>query len=225
MTVGTALRQALRDFYFNSWRFAPANLLWGIVLILAFFAGPFSLVGLALLVALALPTVGLYRMAALVAREEAAGFSDFVGGMRRYGPAALLVAVGVAVLAAVLTTNVIVGLQAANPLGWLISALALWGDLGLVMFLTAFWPILVDPQRESLGLRQRLGLAGLAVIGRPIRMLVLTVVILAVLAVSTVFFAAVVLVSVGYVALISSRVVLPLVDEVEARLPEARQAR
>ena len=30
---------------------------------------------------------------------------------------------------------------------------------------------------------------------------------------------------VAYVALVSSRVVLPLVDEVEARLPEARQAR
>ena len=38
-------------------------------------------------------------------------------------------------------------------------------------------------------------------------------------------FALIVMVSVGFVAVLSSRVVLPLVDEVEARLPEGRQVR
>lgn len=225
MSIGSALRQSLRDFYFNSWRLAPANLLWGVVLIAAFLAGPLTLVGSALLIGLAVPTVGLYRMGALIARDEPASFSDFIAGMRRFGPAALAIAAGAAILGIVLTTNVLVGLGANNPLGWLISAMALWGTVGLAMFLVAFWPLLVDPRREGLGFRRRLALAGLAVIGRPVRILALTIVVAVLLAVSTVLFAAIVLVSVAYVALVSSRVVLPTVDEVEARLPEASRAR
>lgn len=222
MTVGAALRQSLRDFYFNSWRLAPANLLWGAVLIVAMFAGPVSVLGFALLVGLAVPTVGLYRMGALIAREEQAGFSDFVSGMRRFGLLAVLVAAATVILASVLGTNLVIGLQAGNPLGWFVSAMALWGLVGLGMLLVALWPLLVDPRREGLGLRRKLALAGVGVIGRPMRMGGVTIVVALVLAVSTVFFAALVMVSVAYVALVSSRVVLPLVDEVEARLPEGR---
>jgi hypothetical protein len=53
-------------------------------------------------------------------------------------------------------------------------------------------------------------------------MIVLTAMIAFILIVSTILFAALVLMSVAYVALVSARVVLPLVDEVEARLPEGR---
>jgi uncharacterized membrane protein YesL len=225
MAIVAALRQSLRDFYFNSWRLAPANLLWGAMLVLGLLAGPLTLVGGALLILLAVPTAGLYRMGALIARGEAAAFSDFVAGMRRYALPALGVTLGAASLAIVFTTNVLVGLAAANPVGWVISALALWGDIGLVMLLVAFWPVLVDPDREGVSLRRRLALAGLVVIGRPLRLIVLTVVVTLILAVSIVLFAAIVLLSVAYVALVSSRVVLPLVDEIEARLPEARRAR
>jgi len=225
MSIGAALRQSLRDLYFNSWRLAPANLLWGLVLILAIVAGPFTIIGVGLFILLVLPTVGLYRMGGLIARGEPAAFTDFLGAMGRYGPVSLAIAVGATVLAFVLATNVLVGIREASPLGWFVSAMALWGLVGLGMFLTAFWPILVDPERPGVGLRQRLWLAGLAVIGRPMRMLGLTVVIAVILAISSVFFAAIVLVSVAYVAVLSARVVLPLVDEVEARLPEARRAR
>lgn len=223
MSLGAALRASITDFYFNSWRLAPANLAWAAVLIVAFIAGPLSLAGMALLVLLAVPTAGLYRMGALIARGEPATFSDFLGGMRRHGLAALAVALAAVVLAVVFTTNVVVGLEARNPLGWFISAMALWGDVGLAMFLVAFWPVLVDPRRQDIGLRQRLVLAGLAVIGRPGRMLVLTAIVGLILIVSTILFAAIVLVSVAYVAVFSSRVVLPLVDALEARLPEARR--
>ena len=225
MSVWAAFRQALRDFYFNSWRLAPANLVWGVLLVLALLAGPISVVGAALLVALVVPTAGLYRLGALIARDEPVAFADFLEAMRRHGATAVLIGVGAAILAAVLTTNMIVGLEAANPLGWFISALALWGLVGLAMFLTAFWPVLVDPAREGLGLRQRLALAGLAVIGRPVRMLILTAAVIALLALSTVFFALIVMVSVAFAGVLSSRVVLPLVDEVEARLPEGRRVR
>ena len=222
MSLRAALRQSLTDFYFNSWRLAPANFVWGTVLILALLAGPTSLLGLALFVVLAVPTAGLYRLGALIARGEPAAFSDFVDGMRRFGIAALATAAGAAILAVVFTTNIGVGLEVGGPLGWFISALALWGDVALVMLLVAFWPVLVDPDREGVGLRRRLMLAGLVVIGRPGRVLALTAAVAAILAVSTVLFAAILLVSVAYVAIVSARYVLPLLDALEARLPEGR---
>ena len=224
MSLGGALRAAAVDFYFNSWRLAPANLVWGALLILALLAPVTSLVGLLLLVALAVPTVGLYRMAALAARGEPAAFSDFLAGMRRYGATAVLLGVGAIALAFLFTTNILIGFGADNPLGWFVSALALWGMVGLAMFLVAAWPVLVDPHREDVGVKRRLTLAALAVIGRPGRLLVLTGILGLVLVVSAILFALLVMVSVAYVALVSSRYVLPLVDELEARLPEARRA-
>jgi hypothetical protein len=223
MSLKGALRQALTDFYFNSWRLAPANLVWGIGFVAMLVAGPLTALGVALLVLLAIPLAGLHRMAALIARDEPAGFSDFLGGMRRHAVQAVVVAVGALILAGVFTTNVIVGLQAGGPFGWFMSAMALWGDVALGLWLVAFWPILADPRRAGLGMRRRLALAGLVVIGRPARMFVLTAVVAVILAVSVVLFAAILLVSVAYVSLVASRYVLPLVDELEARLPERRQ--
>ena len=225
MSLAAALRTSLHDFYFNSWRLAPANLAWGAVLIASVLASPTSLLGALLFIVLAVPTVGIYRMAALISRGEPAGFSDFLQGMRRFGMAGAMLGLGAAALAFVFITNVFVGLGADNPLGWLVSALALWGFVGLAMLLTVVWPLLVDPHREDVGLRGRLTLAGLVVIGRPLRVLALTGVVAVTLAVSTVLFALLAMVSVAYIALVSSRYVLPLADEVEARLPEARRAR
>lgn len=225
MSIRAALRAALRDFYFNSWRLAPANVAWGVLLLAAIVAGPVSLLGAALLVLLAVPAAGIHRMAALIARGQPAAFGDFVDGMHRFGVAALGVAIATFALAIVLTTNIFVGLGADNPIGWFITAMALWGDLGLAMFVVAFWPIFVDPERDGVGLRAKLTLAGLAVIGRPVRVIALTILVAIVLAVSTVLFAVLVVASVAYVALVSSRVVLPMVDALESRLPQARATR
>ena len=222
MSVRAALRASLTDLYFNSWRFAPANLAWAAVLIVALLIGPLSLLGIALLVLVSVPTAGLYRMAALVARGEPAMLSDFGDGMRRYAAVALATGAATAILTIVFVTNISVGFGANNPIGWFISAMALWGLVGLVMFLVAFWPVLVDPRREGQSIRQRLTLAVLAVIGRPGRMLVITAAVLLLLGISSVLFAILILIGVAYVALVSARTVLPMVDALEARLPEGR---
>jgi hypothetical protein len=222
VSLGAALRQALTDFYFNSWRLVPANLVWGVGLIAVIVAGPITVVGAAILVVMAIPLAGLHRVAALIARDEPATFSDFVGGMRRHAAPALIVAAGAAILAAVFTTNVVVGLETGGPIGWFISALALWGDVALVMLLVVWWPVLVDPRREGLALRRRIALAGPVVLGRPRRVAALTLVVTVILIVSTVLFAAILLVSVAYVSLVSARYVLPMLDALEARLPEGR---
>lgn len=219
MSLRRALRQAFTDFYFNSWRLVPANLVWGSILVVALIAGLGSVIGLAAVVLLAIPVAGLHRMAARVARQQPVAFSDFIEGMRRDALPALVVGTLAAVIALVFTTNVLVGLGDGGPVGWVISALALHGLVALAMFLVAFWPILGDPTREGIGLRARLALAGLTVIGRPGRLFALTAVVGLVLAVSVVLFAALLIVSVAYVSLVASRYVLPLVDEIESRLP------
>jgi hypothetical protein len=224
MGLGSALRQSVRDFYFNSWRLAPANLVWGIGFVGVLLAGPLTVLGIVLLLLLAVPLAGLHRMAALIARGEPAAFGDFVDGMRRFGGPAVLIAAGAAGLAIVFTTNVIVGFETGGPVAWFVSAMALWGDVALAMFLVVIWPILVDPQREGLGMRRRLGLAGVMVIGRPGRVLVLTVLVALILLVSTVLFAAILLVSVAYVSLVSNRYLLPMLDALETRLSEARHS-
>ena len=222
MSLAGALRQSLTDFYFNSWRLAPANLVWGVGFVAFLVAGPVTVTGVVILLVLAVPLAGLHRMAALIARDEPAALSDFVGGMRRFAIPALATAAGATILAIVFTTNLFVGLEAGGPIGWFIGAMALWGNVALAMLLVTFWPVLTDPRRDGLGLRRRLVLAGLVVIGRPGRVAALTVVVTAILIVSTVLFAAILLVSVAYVSLVSARYVLPMLDALEARLPEGR---
>jgi len=221
-SLGGALRQAMRDFYFNSWRLAPANLVWGVGFVVVVLLGLAFLPASALVALLAVPLVGIHRMAALIARGEPASFSDFTSGMRRFALPALAMGAGGTVLAVVLTTNVLFGLAAGNPIGWLISGLALYGLIALAMLLVAFWPILVDPRREVEPVRRRLWLAAVVVIGRPGHLLVLTAIIVAFLVASTVLLAALLIVSIAYVALVAARYVLPLSDVLEERLAARR---
>lgn len=221
-SIGSAMREAARDLYFNSWRLAPANLVWGVAFIVVMFLGLAFLPAFVLVALLVVPLVGIHRMAALIVRGEPASFSDFTSGMRHFALPALATGAGATVLAVVLTTNVLFGLAAGNPIGWLISGLALYGLIALAMLLVAFWPILVDPRREAEPVRRRLWLAAVVVIGRPGRLLGLTAIIVALLAVSTVLLAALLIVSVAYVALVAARYVLPLSDVLEERLAARR---
>ena len=222
MTIGRAIRQAAIDFYFNSWRFVPANLIWAVGVLAILFAGGVFPPALVLGVLLAAPLAGIHRMAALLARGEAASFTDFVDGTRRFGAPAIGIAAGAALLLVVLMTNLVSGFGSGGPLGWFLGATALYGEVALAMFLVAVWPILVDPHRESATLRRRHQVAALVVIGRPGRLFLLTALIIALLAVSVALLAAIVLVAVGYTSLLASRWVLPVADELETRFEAAR---
>jgi hypothetical protein len=216
--LGGAFREAAFDLYYNSWRLVPANIVWGLVLVVILvLAGGVWLPALVLLALLAVPVAGLHRMAAMIERGGGTSFSDFVIGMRRFFWPALAAGIVAMLLAMVFTANVILGLQLGGVLGWLFSAFALYGDIGLAMVLVAFWPILVDPLREELPIRRRLWLAVLVNLARPGRMFALTLLIAAVLIASTVLFAAIVTVSVAYVSLVGARYVLPAADRLEGR--------
>jgi hypothetical protein len=216
--LGGAFREAAFDLYYNSWRMVPANIVWGLGFVaILVLAGGVWLPALILLALLAVPVAGLHRMAAMIERGGGTSFSDFVIGMRRFFWPALAAGIIATLLAIVFTANVILGLQLGGVLGWLFSAFALYGDIGLAMVLVAFWPILVDPLREELPIRRRLWLAVLVSLARPGRMFVLTLLIAAVLIASTVLFAAIVTVSVAYVSLVGARYVLPAADRLEGR--------
>ena len=74
--LGTVVRAALSDYYFNSMRLVAANLVWGLALALIVLVGLASpLLSLALLPLLALPTAGVFRLAARIVRAEPGGGS------------------------------------------------------------------------------------------------------------------------------------------------------
>ena len=77
------MRAALQDFFYNSGRLVGANLIWGVGLIvlvgLTFADLPAALVALCLL---ALPTAGIFGLAAPIVRGEPVDFSDAIDAMR-----------------------------------------------------------------------------------------------------------------------------------------------
>ncbi len=213
-SLGGAIRGAAVDFYHNSWRLVPANVVWAVGFLGFVVAGP-TLLGLVIASLLAIPTAGLFAMAGRLARLEPTAFADFGAGIVASWRPALIVGAVTTGLGLVFTTNLLVGLGADEPLGWFVGAAAFWGIVGLGLGLLALWPLLGDPRRRALPLRRRLRLAALVVLVRPLRIVALGSFAILVLVVSTILVAALLTISVAYLCLVSARVVLPLADELE----------
>jgi hypothetical protein len=207
-----AVRLAASDFAFNTWRFIGANVVFGagliLVLVTAFGWPP----AIALIPLLAVPLVGMHRMAALLARGEPTSLSDFFDGMRRFGVHAVAVAAAELLAFVVLATNAVAGFTSGEPTGWFVGALAIYGLIALAMFATAAWPLLVDPARDAWHLRMRLRAAALLVLARPGRLFALTLLIAIILIVSTLLLGGIVLVAASFASLVSTRWVLPAAD-------------
>lgn len=216
--LGRTVREAATDFYFNSWRLVPANAVWGLGLVLLILLGwtrpPLLLVMTALL---AFPTVGIFRLAALIVRGESVAFSDSLAAWRAYlGPTLLagLVFTGASI---VFLANVTLGVTARSPFGWALATFAGWGLVTLWTAALVFWPLLVDPRRPDLSLRQRLRLTSLMVFAFPVRLALLALVVALVLVISTFLFAALLTISVAFCALVACHYVLPAADRFEGR--------
>ncbi len=210
--LGAAAREAAVDFYFNSWRLVPANLVWGagfILLLLAAAAWPAAVLASPLL---ALPTVGIFRLAALIARGGSVALSDGFDAWRRFGARALAVGAALLLCFAMFGTNVVLGLLGGGVVGWSLATLAAWGLAAAGVSACVLWPLLVDPRREGTALRETLRLGLLLVVAFPLRFGALALLVGAILAASTVAFAAIATVSVSYVALVAARYVLPAAD-------------
>jgi hypothetical protein len=220
-----AIRAAAFDFYYQSIRVVPANILWGIallvVLAVAIEGGP--LVTLAVAPLMAIPYVGVVRLAALAARSRDVVLSDLWRAYREFGLPALGVGVLTTLAVALLASNVVVGATMGGLFGWVFATLAASGLFGIWVVGFPMWVLLVDPNRADRPLRDRLRLAVLLVLAAPGRMAALGMLLLIVLLISTVAFAALLTISVSYAALVAARYVLPLADRLEAWLV-AREA-
>ena len=165
----TALRAAAFDFYHQSIRLVPANVLWGIgflaVVAVAFAGGP-----IATLVAapfLAIPYVGVVRLAALTARGRDVVLSDVWRAFREFCLPALAIGVGTTLGVAVLASNVLVGAAGDSLSAGGSSTLAASGLMALWVVGFPVWILLVDPERTDRPLRDRFRLAILLVVAAP----------------------------------------------------------
>jgi hypothetical protein len=218
-SIPGALRASAVDVFYNSWRLVPANLVWGVGFIAIGLIGlSVPVLGVLLVPLLALPTVGLFRIAALIARGEAVSLSDAFAAWRQYAAPALAAGIAIMVGVVVATWDLVAGFTAGSMVGWAMGTLAAWGLLLVVGMAVAFWPLLVDPARADRPVRERLRLAGLLIVAFPLRMTALVLVLVVLVAASLVAFAALVTISVAFAALVACRWVLPAADRLEARL-------
>jgi len=225
--IAASFRAAAIDFYYQSIRLVPANLLWGVSflawLVVSFSTGP--LVTLLTAPLVAVPYVGIARLAALTARGHDVVLSDVGDAIRRFGVPAL-VSGALAVLAvAVLATNAFLGANLGGPAGWVMTTLALAGLLALCVFLLPYWILLVDPEREDQPVRARARLAALLVIAAPVRFAWLGLLLAILLLVSTIAFVALLTIAPAYAAIAMARYSLPLADRLERWLGERDAAR
>jgi hypothetical protein len=217
--LGACVRAAATDLYYNSWRLVPMNLLWGVMLLaIIMLAGAWSAVALLALPVLALPLAGLADMSGRIVRERAVSLSDGFAAWRRLLVPALGLGAGILLATAVLAVNIAIGFGDGGLVQVAIATLAAWGLVALAALAVVAWPLLADPAREDAAPRDRLRLAGVLVVAHPVRVLALTALVVAFLAVSTAAFAALLTVSVAFASQMAARYVLPAADRLETRL-------
>lgn len=221
LSAGTGLWAALRaatvDFYYHSIRLVVANLIWGAAFFVVWSLTVAGAPHLAMVIAplLAVPWVGVVRLAALITRGDDVVLSDAFGAYRTYLVPALAVGVVTTAVFGVLGSNVASGLLSGGPIGWVLATLAGWGIAIGVAVSLVFWPLLVDPRRAGRSVAATARLAALVVLANPLRMGVLGIVVVLVGIVGTVAAAAIATFALAWIALVACRVVLPLADVVE----------
>lgn len=219
--VGAAFRAAFSDYYFNSMRLVPANVVWGaglIVIVLVGLAWPLG--GLLLLPLLALPTAGTFRLAASIVRAAPhPGWHDVVWPYRHAAGSTLALGALLTAATVVLSANLLTGFVGqGGPLGWVIATLAGWGLVAVWSAALVGWPLVVDPARDGQPMLARLRLAGAILLVDPIRVAALAVAIGITTAISTVLTAALLTISVAFIALVACRAVYPVADRLEPLL-------
>lgn len=219
-TLRGALRAGASDLYYHSIRVVPANVVVGLGLaiaaILSIRGGPVP--ALIVVALLGVPVAGLAQLGANATRGRDVNLFDVLDPVRRRPLVVLGAGVAFTLAAFVLVVNVVSGVLTGNIVAFALGTLAGWGVLGLFALGYAFWPLLVDPERAERPAPDVLRLAGLLVLAHPVRLGALALLLTVVLVVSTILFAALLTVSVGFVLLVAARFVLPAADRLEARL-------
>lgn len=222
-SLGSALRLAATDFYFNSWRLVPANLVWaaGLLVLLLLAGTGNALLGLVFAPLLAFPTFGLFAMAGMIHRGNGVSTTDSFRAWRTMWQRIAVLGVVLVGAAAIFVTNVAVGILRQDVIGIAIATAAAWGLLAMVVVGVILWPLAADPDRAERPFREVVKLAALLALAFPIRFGALSLLLLVIVAISTVLFVALLTVGIAFVALLSARFVLPAADRLEARADRA----
>jgi hypothetical protein len=69
-SLGGAIRLAIQDFYYHSWRLLPVNVMWSAAALVIAALGILTPLAIALVPLLALPTAGVFRVTNRNARRE-----------------------------------------------------------------------------------------------------------------------------------------------------------
>jgi hypothetical protein len=220
--ITAAFRAAAIDFYYQSIRLVPANLLWGGALLawVAFGLSAGPIIALVTAPLVAIPYVALARLAALTARGRDVVLTDVVDAIRRFGLGALVAGTVATLAAAILASNVIVGVNLGGPAGWVLSTLAATGLIVLWVYGLPFWVLLVDPERDGQPVIARARLAALLLVAIPGRLSWLALLLAALLLISTVAVVALLTIAPAYALLVSARFALPHADRLERWLDD-----
>ena len=116
----------------------------------------------------------------------------------------------------------IVGFTSFDAIWIVFATSALWGLVALWAVTLAFWPLLVDPRRQGDPISAKLRLALAVILVSPGRYAILFVTVFVIVFASTIMFAAILTVSVSFVALVMCRYVLPAADRLENMPADAR---
>ncbi len=219
-----ALRAAMSDFFFNSSRLVPVNVLWGIAVVFVVLVGMAWPLGALLLAPfLAFPTAVIFRVAARIVRLDGdVSIRDAITAGRADAGPTLALGVVYVFGTLILGSNLVVGLTQAEPAGLVLGTFAAWGLCVLWSGAGVAWPMLVDPRMAERPARERLRIAGLLFLAHPARIALLGAAIAAITVVSTVLTAAILTISVAFVALVSCRYVYPAAERLERQLGDRR---
>lgn len=169
-----------------------------------------------LLLVLPFPTAGIFRLSALIAREQPNHFVDALA-WRSFAKRALAAGLVVGGMTIVLGVNIVSGLNSVDPIAWTIATAAFWGLMILWLAAAAVWPLLFDPLREGERITELVRLALLVIMVNPVRYLALMFVLAIFLVISTILAAAIVTISVAYFGLAASFYAIPAADRIEGR--------
>lgn len=199
----------------------PANLAWGIVLIVTSVVLSRSLLGLVLVLPLLLLTIGLMGMATTLVRERTLVMGDLISAIRTEFVARLGLGLAQLGLIGVGVVDLLVGLQLAGMIGLILVVTALYTLVSTWVVGVVAWPIVMDPHRVGEPIRGRLRLALYVVVTHPVRLGALAILLAGLLVAGTVLAAAIVTFMVAYVSLVAAHFVLPAADRLEGRTAQA----
>jgi hypothetical protein len=210
-----AIAPSVRDLLEHPLPLITANVVWGLVALVAWSASLLSpVLAVLALVVLVWPTVAVATVAARVVRDEEVGIRDaFRWPIRR--PAVVLLGLMVVAGVAIGGTDIVLALGRGDLLGVAFATAAAWGLIALWALACVAWPLLGDPARADRGATAVARLTLTVALLHTSRVLGAAVLIALMSVVSTVLIAAILTISVSLAALVLCRVMLPLADVVE----------